>query len=104
LELADEILSYDLSSGSCSGSHYRLKELLSSKQLHNKYAEVFGKIRWTLRTGAKHTILTGTSIDNTLFIVDLGQAWQSEQSQLGSANSARERAEPSGDSQARDRA
>jgi len=35
---------------------------------------------------------------------DEEQAWQSEQSQLGSANSVRERAEQSGDSQARDRA
>jgi hypothetical protein len=64
LGLADQMLQYDQSSGSCSALHYRLKEILSSKQLPNDYAEVLGKIKWTLRTGAKHTILTGTSVDN----------------------------------------
>jgi len=72
LGLADQILQYDQSSGSCSGGHYRLKEILSSKQLPNDLSEVLGKIKWMLRTGAKHTILTGTTVDNTLFVVDMG--------------------------------
>ena len=59
---------FDPAAGSCSGSHYRLYKYFESAELPQELGR-FKSIRWALRHGGYHTILTGVSIDGALFAI-----------------------------------
>jgi hypothetical protein len=70
-----EIFDWDTSSGSCSGSHYLFLNTLQTKSLPAGF-DVLKSVKWTLRTGATHTILTGEGVDGTLYLIDIGVNYQ----------------------------
>ena len=75
LRRTQEIFEWDNSSGSCSGSHYRSPNTLRAKSLPEGF-DVLKSVKWHLRTGATHTILTGEVVDGTLYLIDTGINYQ----------------------------
>jgi len=58
-------LSYDQASGDCSAIHYKLFKKI-------KLDSALSKLRLVFHVGHRHTMLTATNEDGTLFVIDVG--------------------------------